>query len=648
MPVEKRSYGQGAQGEFPSQALRVSFAMKVRYYWDNFVSRPSIFVTIMIVGSAIFALLLTFLSYANGSATEQDQRWSTRTDFLVRLWFVFSLIFMPAGSRLEGTNIDRSIAVLLWLGNLVFNSVAFAFVTAKLIEVFNRLKNARSIVIDSDHTLILGWSNRIFSLLRELNVAHSGQKKASVVILCGKDRANMLQEVTSRAGALPNLKLVFRSGDITNSEDLARVNSPSARSIIILDDASGSDAQVVAAVLALKTTGVQGVPIIAEIDDEAVGDSLRASSKAQVIPVRSEQVIARVTAQASRQNGLAAVVLDLLDFAGAEIYFAKFEQLVGQKYLDALLSFETSSVVGLVSADGKIKLNPSNGYLVQPGDQLILISEDDSSIDFSGIQKASPRNQNLDFVEQPHPVSLLILGWSSMGLAMLKDLVKLLPVGSSLTVAAHPNKADLAALKTWRSEEVQVNLVELENSVSDLRAVTSQKPFDEIIVLGYRENISVADSDAYTMLTMLHLSSLNLKNRNSEPTRLVAEILDSRKAGLARSASEGDLVISDNLAALVLAQLSENPELAGVFDELFGASATSIQIKRIEKYADLNAPVSFADLVATAAERNESAFGYKFASSESSDGSTGVRLNPSKMDMFVPAAGDSLIVVAEF
>ena len=52
----------------------------------------------------------------------------------------------------------------------------------------------------------------------------------------------------------------------------------------------------------------------------------------------SNEIIARVTAQASRQPGLAAVVLDLLDFDGDEIYFQEVPQLVGRTFADAVLA----------------------------------------------------------------------------------------------------------------------------------------------------------------------------------------------------------------------------------------------------------------------------------------------------------------------
>jgi hypothetical protein len=130
-----------------------------------------------------------------------------------------------------------------------------------------------------------------------------------------------------------------------------------------------------------------------------------------------------------------------------------------------------------------------------------------------------------------------------------------------------------------------------------------------------------------------------------EPTRLVAEILDSRKAELARVAAVDDLVVSDNLAALLISQVSENPALAPVFEDLFDAQGAALNVKPIEHYVPVGKSVAYAELVAIAAAHGESAIGYRVAAGASDDAATGVRLNPAKNEEFKPAKGDGLIVI---
>jgi hypothetical protein len=193
---------------------------------------------------------------------------------------------------------------------------------------------------------------------------------------------------------------------------------------------------------------------------------------------------------------------------------------------------------------------------------------------------------------------------------------------------------------------VKVTHAAVTGDIDDLIAAASARRYDEIIVLGYRNAISESEADAQTMLTMLQMNQLFEANGNGvEPTRLVAEILDSRKAELARVAAVDDLVVSDNLAALLISQISENPSLAPVFEDLFDAAGAAINVKPIEHYVPVGKKIAYAELVAIAAAHGESAVGYRVLAESGDDASTGVRLNPAKNIEFTPAKGDSLIVI---
>jgi hypothetical protein len=145
---------------------------------------------------------------------------------------------------------------------------------------------------------------------------------------------------------------------------------------------------------------------------------------------------------------------------------------------------------------------------------------------------------------------------------------------------------------------------------------------------------------------MLQMNTLfNDPNNKVKPTRLVAEILDSRKVELARVAAVDDLVISDNLAALMVAQVSENAALAPVFNDLFDADGASVNMRPVEAYAPLKKSVAFSQLVAAGVNKKESVIGYRIAAEARASGSQGVVLNPAKDREFTPAPGDSVILV---
>ena len=320
--------------------------------------------------------------------------------------------------------------------------------------------------------------------------------------------------------------------------------------------------------------------------------------------------------------------------------------IFAKKYSDALLAFNEAAVIG-ISRQGKTMVNPAMDTVIQAGDQFIAIAEDDDKVIYTGTREdiesiqVVAKQRDADKAE-----SLLIIGWSSMGRAVLTELSEFLPAGSKVKIVAQTRYVDPVELENLVFGSIEVSFVPISGDIDDLIAIAKDQHYDEVIVLGYRTVISESEADAQTMLTMLQMNQLFVTEGNGvEPTRLVAEILDSRKTELARVAAVDDLVVSDSLAALIIAQISENPNLAPVFEDLFDAEGATLNVRNISEYVEIGKSVTFAELVAHARNYGESAIGYRVANTTSSDGSTGVILNPSKTMEFVPAAGDGLVVI---
>jgi len=365
--------------------------------------------------------------------------------------------------------------------------------------------------------------------------------------------------------------------------------------------------------------------------------------------VRSHDIIARVTAQASRQPGLAAVTLDLLDFDGDEIYFSNVPALAGKTYADALLAFNQASVIGLVDENGVASLNPKQGTKLTAGTKIIAIAEDDDKVVYTGVREdiAAKKisTKKLPAAKAEH---LLVIGWSSMGRSVVSELAAFLPKGSSVHIVAQSKFVAAAEITDLKFGDLKVTHASVSGDIDELIAAASAKKYNEVIILGYRNAISESEADAQTMLTMLQMNQLFAADGNGvEPTRLVAEILDSRKAELARVAAADDLVVSDNLAALLIAQVSENPALAPIFEDLFDADGATINVRPIEHYVPIGVEIEYAELVAVARAHGESAIGYRALADAPGDAASGVHLNPAKTTKFTPAAGDALVAISD-
>ena len=647
--TEQRSYGQGAQGEPAAPtANKVSLGKRIRYSVDNSFGKSGTFALYMLVAIALISSVIITLKYVLYSfpflliADTPALPPMTFETF----WGSFASVI---GKGAEATWADRIIGILYWLLGAASGGTVTGFIVAAINAAMTEIKKGRSPIIANNHTLILGWSNRIFPILKELEEAGKNlRRKPTVVIFSGKTREWMEQQIKNNAGALKGLDLVTRTADLNSLGELKRANIGSSKSIIILDETSGSDAGVVNLVFATKALNPNsGLKLIAEIDDKNVANSLSVSTKGQVIPVRSHDIIARVTAQASRQPGLAAVILDLLDFGGDEIYFQQVPALAGKTYKDAVLSFNEASVIGIAHADGTVVLNPKMTLKLQADDKVIAVAEDDDKVIFTGPTDAVVNHKPAKTkVPARKPEHMLVIGWSDMGRTIMKELAPFMVKGSTVHIIAKKDYVKGKETKDLVFGDLKTTFEYTSGTIEDMTKAASAKHYDQILVLGYRKGVAIADADALTMLTMLQLNQLFEQDGNGvEPTRLVAEIIDSGKAEIARVAAVDDLVVSDKLAALLMTQISENVALAPVFTDLFDADGASINVKPIEYFASLGKSITFGELAASAAAYGDSAIGIRIEANAAKDGSTGVELNPSKNTVFTPAKGDGLVVI---
>ena len=644
---QSRSYGQGAQGEI-AQATKSKIGpwARLRYNFDNSIAKAGTFVLYVLLLMMVIALIMVGVKSTLLAIPALTQAADpANLSFFDLFWASFTKILSLGG---EPTWADRIIAVMYWVTTTALTASVIGYVVGAIQRTFARLRKGRSPIVDDNHTLILGWSSRIFPILQELAIANQNVRKPVVVIFAPHDREFMEDEIESRTEDLGKLKIVTRSGEPSNPIDLKRTNISNAKSVIILDSDETGDANVVSTVLAVKAVNSNpNLKIVAELDDRDTAEAISVATQGQVLSVRSHEVIARVTAQASRQPGLSTVILDLLDFSGDEIYFSEIPALEGKTYADALLSFNTASVIGVVDAKGKTQLNPKPTTKIAKGSKIIAIAQDDDQVTYTGTREELVKKSAKIAVPASKPEHLLVIGWSEMGRSVISELAAFLPKGSTVHILARKSLVAEDQLKNLDfGSNIKVTTASVTGDIDDLTAAASAKHYDEVIVLGYRNAISEAEADAQTMLTMLQMNRLfEAPGNGVEPTRLVAEIIDSSKAEIARVAAVDDLVVSDKLAALLMTQISENEALAPVFADLFDADGASINLKPIEHFAPLGKEISFGELVASAAVHGDSAIGIRIAANSTKDGSTGVELNPSKHATYKPAAGDGLVVI---
>src|SRR5439155_25540785 len=107
---------------------------------------------------------------------------------------------------------------------------------------------------ESGHTVILGWSAHVFSIVAELVTAASNQKRSCITILAQKDKVEMEDELADKVGEMGNTRVVCRTGDPLDLDDLGIINPHEAPAFIVLTPEGEADSYAVKAILALSRT----------------------------------------------------------------------------------------------------------------------------------------------------------------------------------------------------------------------------------------------------------------------------------------------------------------------------------------------------------------------------------------------------------
>jgi hypothetical protein len=369
----------------------------------------------------------------------------------------------------------------------------------------------------------------------------------------------------------------------------------------------------------------------------------------EAIFIQGEDLIARVTAQTCRQSGLSVVYTELLDFDGAEIYFKSEPSLAGRTYRELISAYEDSTVMGLMRAGGEVLINPPMDTTFAHDDQVIAISEDDDTLvlraDAGG---GLPDTGTLSHRERlpPAPERILILGWNGKGQAIIEELDNYVAPGTeTIVICRHEGARDILMSTAKRMKRQRVRFADGDITHAATLAAVKATTFEHVILLSYTD-LPIQEADAKTLITLLHLRYL--ADAAGIRLSIVSEMMDLRNRALAQIARADDFIVSDKLVSLMMSQLSENKNLEAVFKVLFSSEGSEIYIRPMTDYIRLGSTVDFYTVLEAAAQRGETAIGYRLMKhADDKDRGYGVNVNPKKSEKHSFAENDQIVVLAE-
>ncbi|MFC2144932.1 potassium transporter TrkA [Actinomycetota bacterium] len=619
-----------------------SIKERIRYTFDNLISKGTVYlIGTLAVASLIFIIIFSLIVWA--------VKLFPGTSYIELLWIslmrTFDADFLGDG----GSGVPYIIlTIIIALVSIFIISILIGILTAGIEDKIWSLRKGKSKVLESNHTVILGWNEMIYTIVEDLIEANKNQRKASIVIMGELDKVDMEDAIRDRIPDSANTRIVARQGNPIDITDLKMVNLKDSSSVIIIEDADTKVIKTILAIVNNPEKREKPYHIIAMLNEHKSIEAGKIAGNGQVEFIYGEDFISRITAQTCRQPGLSLVYDELLKFSGDEIYFSKLNGLTGKTFREALYMFEDSSLIG-ISSKGKVRLKPPMDHIIMQDDEIIVISEDDDTIKLSSVSDYGIADRSIirSKPEKGKKEKTLILGWNEKGPTIINEIDNYVSKGSVITVVSDIESTE-EELKEYCYENIKNQKIEyIEGDIDDrelLNKLTSKK-YNHIIILSYH-NREKQEADAITLMSLIHLRDIadNMKISFS----LTSEMVDIRNQDLARIAKVNDFIVSDKLLSLMLTQISENKKLGLVFDEILDEEGSEIYIKNISEYIKTDQKVNFYTILEATSRRNEIAIGYKILNEEDiPEKNYGVYLNPVKSDEIRFDEKDSVIVLAE-
>mgnify|MGYP001201871316 CR=1 FL=1 len=620
---------------------------KLLYEIDKFISKGTINIIIVLIiviflFSAIFSGLAIILDVNNNNVfikTFSDLIFtsikykSTKTEYLAY----------------------ESINFLMFTAGLFLTAALIGAITAGINDRLKTLRNSSAFIYEKNHTIILGFSSHVVSLVKELIIANESERNSCIVILGKQSRNEMRNLLKKSISNFKGTEIIFREGDRCIKNDLVQLNLDNAKSIIINQHSDNNNdvSKTLLAILNREDRKKEQYHIVAVVSSKEESILCKLIGKNEVEIIESNDFLARLEAQTCRQSGLPLVYEELLNFDGDEIYFKTEESLVGKCFSEAYNNFDTSTLIG-IQRKNKVLLNPPSDEVIKKNDDVIGIASDDSTfnLDNPNPPKFNSKKSVRKIINSELPEKFLFLGFNNHTEQVLNLLGKYTNKNSSCDLVIEDNKKNKS--KTFNNLLVNYNYTKLIDR-SFLNKINFNLYNYVIVQSSFNQDININEDLIDNKSLGIILNLRDLKNTHDYTFKIISELFDTNNHELIQNSQVDDFILSEKFISSAIAQISENKKLAMVFSELFRPQGSEIYLKPINNYVDIDKEVDFFEVSNNAFQKKEIAIGYKIESlsniakmkHNTKEMNYGVVINPIKSKKIKFEIRDFLIVLSE-
>jgi hypothetical protein len=615
--------------------------------------------------------------------------------FAEAVWWAFLRLTDPGYLGDDRGRLLRSVSTVVTVGGyVIFLGALVAIMTQWFHQTMNRLQAGLTPIVQRQHILVLGWTNRTATIVRELFhsegrvqrfLKRRGTTQMRVVLLSEEDPAVVAQELSDHLGRLwEPARFIIRSGSPQRADHLERVDYTNAAVILLPASELQTPLETTVdgnAITTLITIGdgareAKREPpyVVAEIMDVRKAPIARQAYSGPIEVIPSDEMLSRLFVQNLRHRGLSYVYAELLGHAwGNEIYLRECPALTGARFGQTFGAFSKAIPIGLLRWRNEqldVQLNPAPDSLVQQGDRLVLVAQDYEQAAPDGqlwpvsvaTKAAGPDNtraagtgvaagaEELEVAVSRMASApkqrrrILILGWNHRVPSLIRELEGYVHEAVEVDIVSRTpagERDELMERLDVKPRRVRCCQVEEDyTSPSDLARCKPTR-YDNVLLLASDWNDAEAPSDARTILGYLVLQA-QLHGMQTPPHILV-ELLNPDSVGLLRH-KPGELLVSPVLVSHNLTQVALRRELWPVFSQLFGSEGAEIGFRPLEAESGARSIIAFDQVQRMCAARGEIALGLRLASASQSQ--NGLLLNPPRDGTWRIEAGDEVVVLS--
>lgn len=624
-----------------------SITEQIEYKIDYLLSQHPEYKTYGLCYLTIVLILVGGVSYyfmkqlSNLFGSDSDTEYVGFTSSMKKSW----TFLLDNGAHLEEEGIlPVLVAFILSIGGMMIDALLVGLVAEGLAERMDALKQGRSNVLEENHTLILGWNDKVLPMIRELIEAFDSEGGGVIVIMAERDKQEMEEEIQNYFShdEYRGTVVICRNGNPMLVSDLVKVSADRAKSVAVMasdGDPDESDAKAVRITLALcGGVKVKG-HVVVELRDIDNKELVFLVGKEQVEVMVSHDVIGRLMIQCARQQGLAQMYNKLLGFDDNEFYIEKWPTAVGKTFAEVSLLFKDAVACGVrigtpVGDEPSIFLNPPRDYVIRPDDEILVLAEDDDAYTIADSPSPAARlekTKNLpDWIPEPPCVeTILFCGWRRDLDDMIVELDKCVAPGSELHILSTipvQNRGELLKEGGLLSKNLSnLKLMHHEGNQVIRRHLETLpiESYDSIMILA-EGDADATYADSRSLSSLLLIRDIQQKRTNKECT-VISEIMDPRTKQLVSVAQISDYVVSNELVSKSMAMVLEEREINIVLTELFTADGSEIFMRDCKTYVGKDEKANFWQISQRAGFRREILIGWRRKGED-------VILNPTNKD----------------